>query len=310
MSHQRNLPVVAFGPAMPGWGSWEWVGADLVRELSPSFETVSFDGPPLPDCDVVVVVKHAPAIDAALRGARHAAVIFCPVDNYDSAAAIDADGAMLRRCARIVVHCERLRRYFAPYAPVDYMDHHVKFAAPMRETHHTDGFVLWVGVRSNVPFLAEWLARHPLGEPLVVLTNFEDPHRPIRPDEVGLANDGSVRIENWSAERHMALVTAARAALDVKGDDFRQRHKPPAKAIDFLASGCPVAANPGSSVAEHLERLGFSVATPLEPDRWFSRAYWEETRRFAPALRELLSLERVGRRFARLINETLAARRR
>jgi hypothetical protein len=34
--------AVAFGPEAPGWGSWDWVGADLSVALSASFVTASF----------------------------------------------------------------------------------------------------------------------------------------------------------------------------------------------------------------------------------------------------------------------------
>jgi hypothetical protein len=95
---------------------------------------------------------------------------------------------------------------------------------------------------------------------------------------------------------------------DIKDNDFRSGHKPPAKAIDAVASGVPLAMNPDSSPVEHLGRLGFEVATPLDTQRWFSRAYWEETQRFGRALRELLSLERVGQRFRRIIEDVIKER--
>ena len=52
--------------------------------------------------------------------------------------------------------------------------------------------------------------------------------------------------------------------------------------------------------------MGFEVASPLDPDRWLSREYWEETRRFGLAMRELLSLDRIARRWKLLIDEVLA----
>ena len=113
--------MVAFGPEMPGWGSWEWVGDDLCRELAESFRTVRFRGWDVPDCDVAVVVKHAPPLAAARQLARRARLVYCPVDYYGSAADLLADRAWLGLCARVVVHCERLREYFRPWAAVDYL---------------------------------------------------------------------------------------------------------------------------------------------------------------------------------------------
>jgi hypothetical protein len=66
--------------------------------------------------------------------------------------------------------------------------------------------------------------------------------------------------------------------------------------------------NQESSPVEHLARMGFEVASPLDSERWLSRDYWEETRRFGLAIRELLSVVRVARRWMRLINQVLAVR--
>ena len=52
--------------------------------------------------------------------------------------------------------------------------------------------------------------------------------------------------------------------------------------------------------------MGFEIASPLDPERWLSRDYWEETRRFGLAMRELLSLDRVARRWKLLMDEVLA----
>jgi hypothetical protein len=95
-------------------------------------------------------------------------------------------------------------------------------------------------------------------------------------------------------------------AIDIKRTDFRSRHKPPAKAIDFIASGLPLAVNADNSPVEHLARLGFEVASLLDTDRWLSREYWKETRRFGQALREILSLEGIGRRLKWIIDDVLA----
>ena len=51
---------VAIGPEMPDWGSWEWVGADVARELAKYYPTATYPPGVMPDADVVVVVKHRP----------------------------------------------------------------------------------------------------------------------------------------------------------------------------------------------------------------------------------------------------------
>lgn len=126
-------------------GSWEWVGKSLQRALSNDYRTIS-------------------CVAAA------AAIICRPTDHYGSATDIDADTAILRKCTRVVIHCEKLRHYFTPYAPVEYMDHHVKFAAPLRQEFKSEGYILWAGVRTNLPPLVDWVNKHPLPGELHVLT--------------------------------------------------------------------------------------------------------------------------------------------
>jgi hypothetical protein len=242
------------------------------------------------------------------RVPRRTVVIYCPVDYYGSTADIDGDRKMLSRCSRVLVHCQRLRRCFERYARVEYVDHHVKFVTPIRQRWRDDGYFLWVGVRSNLPALVEWVNMHPLPGDLRVLTNLENPNCVPRAAELGFREHRAVRVDNWCRELHVALTEGARAAIDIKGSDFRSRHKPPAKAIDFIASGVPLAMNPDSCVVEHLGRMGFEVVSPLDTERWLSREYWEETQRFGGALRELLSLERIGRRYKRIIEDVLVGR--
>lgn len=290
---------------MPGWGSWDWVGADLAKELSKHFKVVTFDRG-IPDCDVLIVVKHPLPAMLVEQITRKTRLIYCPIDYYGSSAEIDADSPMLRKCSRILVHCESLRRYFQPYATVEFMDHHVKFVAPMPKKRKTSGYFLWIGVRSNLEPLVKWVNENPLPGELLILTNPENPESPPKPEELGFRTDLPIHIETWSEMCHIESTAGARAAIDIKGSDFRSRHKPPAKAIDFIASGLPLAMNPDSSAVEHLVRMGFDVPSPLDPDRWLGNDYWQQTRRFSEALRELYSLERIGRRLRRSIKEVLA----
>lgn len=299
-------PVIAFGPRLPGIGSWEWVGADLVQALAADFETVAFEGAFVP-CDLIVLVK-PPDRRILARIPPDVPLIYCPIDRYGSAAEIDRDWRLLRRSAVIVTHAELLRKYFAPYARVESVDHHLKYTAPLRDRYLSTGPILWVGLRSNLPPLVEWINHHGLPETLVVLTNLQE-HEPPEPRRFGFRANGHVRIERWSASRHRELTAQARAAIDVKGDDFRQRHKPPTKALDFLASGVPLALNAGSSPDRYLRRHGFPPATPDDPRRWLSRAYWDETRAFGRRLREELTLERVTGWFRALITDVLQQQR-
>lgn len=303
-------PSIAFGPELPGWGSWEWVGLGLRDGLAGRYGLSTFAAWEDTAADVAVVVKHLPPPDwVADRLARGTTLIYCPIDFYGDAAAIDGDAAILRRMGAVVIHAERLRRYFAPYSPVVYLDHAVRFAAPLRERFQADGPILWVGVRTNLPPLVAWVNRHGVPGRLDVLTNFEDPARPPTARDLGFRAALDVQVHPWCPHRHAELTASARAVIDIKGDDFRSRHKPPAKGIDVLASGVPLAMNPDSSTVEHLAGLGFDVADPLDRDHWLSPAYWEETRRFGGALHDLLTDERIAFRFARIVEAARAAQR-
>jgi len=304
-----DRPAVAFGPEMPGWGSWDWVGAGLRDALSGTYRTVTFSAWDEVETDITVVVKHAPPADWVAARSGRGGVIYCPVDYYGRAAEIDADAAMLRRCDRVVVHCERIRRYFEPYAPVHYLDHHVRYVAPVRSVFRAGGPILWIGVRSNLPPLIEWVNKHGIPGPFQVLTNFEVPSRPPSAADLGFDPGLDVSTFDWCPQLHTELTATARAVIDIKGDDFRSRHKPPAKGIDVLASGVPLAVNHESSTTEHMAGLGFEVAQPLDRARWFSKDYWDETRRFGSALREILSIDRVALRLARIVDEVHDARR-
>jgi hypothetical protein len=306
--NRKRKPVIAFGPEVPGWGSWDWCGRDIQIELARYYSTLSFASAPIPDCDVLFVIKHALSLELIAQAAQRAQVVYCPVDYYGNAADIDADAAMLRKCSRILIHSHGLRKYFEPYAPVEYIDHHVKFVSPMRTSFLPKGFILWVGVRTNLPPLIAWINTHSLPCELRILTNLENPKDVPTAEDLGIRNAAPVVIENWSAERHVELLTKAKAALDIKDTDFRARHKSPAKAIDFIASGLPLAMNEDSCVVEHLARMGFEIASPLETERWFSKDYWEETQRFGRALRELLSLRRIGLRYKQVVDALLKSR--
>ena len=302
-------PVIAFGPELPGVGSWEWIGGDMAGELSGCFETVTFKKT-IPPCDLLVLLKDKYFIlqEEIFRAAQEVPLIFCPVDLYGSSAEIDLDWQLLRNCSRIVIHAEVLRKYFQSYASVEYLDHHLKFTAPLRKEYPTVGPILWTGMRSNLSHLAAWVNRYPLPAELWILTNLNESERTVSPLQFGFREHEKIRIESWNPEKHREWAGLAKAAIDIKGNDFRQRHKPPTKALDCIASGLPLAMNLDSNIVTHLAGLGFEVVSPHDELHWFSREYWDQTQQFARRLRELLSRKQVGERFTNIINQALAER--
>ena len=100
-------PIVAFGPRMPGFGSWDWVGADIAESLSNRWDVRIFNEQ-IPDCDLVMFIKFKPIVSVLRQISRRAGVVYCPIDFFGIAAEIDADAASLMACDRILIHCERL----------------------------------------------------------------------------------------------------------------------------------------------------------------------------------------------------------
>jgi Protein of unknown function (DUF616) len=313
--------TVGLGPARP-MPSWDWVGFDTARALSRYYDVVLFDSwATRPTCDVVVIVKEPPppAVLAELRGGA-ARLVYCPVDVYRSSEALEGDANLLNACDMVLVHSERLLRLVEPHCRVvHFVEHHLRYALPTRTEYRADGYLLWIGGFQYVPYLLRWLQDHPLPLELRILSDVDN-HRArdrahVLAAEIGtrftISPDGpSVaghRIETWSERRQAEMMRECRAALDIKATDrFNQYYKPPAKAQQFVASGVPFAVNGESYSAEYFRARGFDVASPLDPDRWLSPSYWEQSCEWSEQWRAGLSLEAVAARYRDLL-ETLWA---
>ncbi len=234
---ENPKPLIAFGPKVPGAGSWEWLGEDLARGLSETFETATF-GYEVPDCDVVVFIKYLPPVSVLREISERTAVVYCPVDVYGSAAEIDADEG-LSWCDRIVVHCAKLAKYTRSYAPTISMDHHLKFAAPIRTGFVAEGPLLWVGVRTNLPPVVDWLAKQRWKDEIWILTNPEQPDDLHSPKRLGLPEGLSFRLGEWTPERHAKWIAEARAVFDVKGAIFAPATSRRPKRWTFWRRACP-----------------------------------------------------------------------
>jgi hypothetical protein len=302
---------VAIGPQLP-LPSWNWVGFDLTRYLSQYFEVLPFESTPRP-CDVLVAVKFlAPQmLDAA-------PVLYLPIDFFPYPAAIEQSAGWLRRCAAIGCHAEPLLPYFRPYCSrVFHLEHHAKYSLDVIPTYKKRGFVLWIGAFEHVPYLLKWHQARPLPSPLVLCTNVDAPHS--RKGGFALAHKLDVpmdltemhlnghRVFPWRERIQRQLMLEARAAVDIKGgrwlgDSYwHQEMKPPTKGQQFVTSGIPFAVNQDSHCHAYFQSRGLTLATPDDRERWLSRAYWEETKRYAEAYRPQLSLENVGRKLQSVI---------
>lgn len=308
---------VAIGPVMDDFGSWDWVGREMLEELRSTFQIAEFSDT-IPDADVVLFVKFPPPPEVWPK--IRARIIYCPIDYFGSAEEIEVQRDFLKCCRKIIVHCSRLTRYFQRLSSVEYLDHHVRFFNETPAECRQGDSILWTGVRTQVPALVRWANTYKLPGDLLVLTNHTQSNDEATPESFGFNPQNEVRVQRWSESEHYRAIDQSCAAIDIRGTDFRERHKPPTKAMDALAAGLPLAMNRGAVSVDHLDSIGFRCVTLPESeeaaseqtvaacyDRWLSREYRDETRSFGLALRELLSRKRVGLRLRRIIDQVANA---
>ncbi len=297
---------LAIGPRNTSFGSWNWLGADLADSLKEPWTVSVFDR--TPDlAEVVLFIKFLPALAELQDIASRSRIVYCPVDFYTDVSEIEHDHERLALCHAVVVHAPRLLPYFQSYTSTVCFDHHLKFVIPAGPALPDDGPILWVGVRSNLAPLVDYVNRQTLPAPLVVLTNPESARGPLTAADYGFHSRNEVRVESWSPEAHLLWLQRSRAAIDIKGDDFRARHKPAAKALDYLASGIPLAMNPDASSVEAVRQKGFEIVSPDDPDRWFSADYAAATRQFGAWLTAELSLTRLTAQWHEQLQQVMTA---
>jgi hypothetical protein len=260
MTHRQSISI---GPELPEFGSWNWLGKWMIETLSPTFDVTTFsDHENPPPTDVVVFLKFKSSTIRLMELQQTSRLVFVPVDVYGNSWEIDSDVVNLRLLSLVILHCQRLTRYFRGVTDFVCLDHPLKYILPEIRSERVDGPLLWIGKKCNlaavIPYLQEFSQTHDIR----LLTDIDQ--NSCRAEAFGLS-DRRTQVGKWSPQRHIEWMATAKAAVDVKGDDFRSRHKPPAKSIDFLASGVPVITNRGSSVDLNLTPRGFSL---LDADRW------------------------------------------
>jgi hypothetical protein len=301
-----SRPSIAFGPES-NKPSWDWVGFDVGRELSKYFDIKFFphDIKEVPQSDLVFFIKNKPH-EELWRNARHRSVkmVYCPIDYYQQQSMIESQAMFLEQCEAIIVHCERLLPIFAHYCrKVEYIEHHNRFGLPNATDYKPSGYAVWIGGYQNLPPVIKWLRRHPLGFEIKFVTD-HNVRRKYRLINV-LAIKDRHEVLRWSPRVQRDVMASAKVALDIKGLDFNEMHKPPVKAQSFIASGIPFATNPESYSAEYFMTRGFQIASPEEVHHWLSLNYWERTKTAGEELRGRLTLENVGLHYKRLIESIL-----
>lgn len=298
-----NRLRVAIGPELSEFGSWNWIGCDLVDSLREQHQVLVFsDVAEPPEADVIIFLKFKPSSTCLEHLGQSTRLIYVPVDVYDGIWHIEADRKALICFDLIIVHCQRLVRYFVPMSLTNFVDHSLKYISRQTVMPKLDGDLLWVGRSCNIGPVVHWANNLSLDRRLRILTN--DVADLADPRQLGFTRRNEVIVETWSEIRHITALDSTIAGLDVKGSDFRSRHKPPAKVLDYLASGLPVIVNQGGSADFHLRTIGI---TPLYSESGVPQ--WEnidfsDVRNTAEVLRNTLNrmivLDRLNALFTRI----------
>jgi len=286
--------TIAIGPETHR-PTWTWVGFDLARELSKYYNMRVFSQNGIPPSDAVILIKE-PLASNLLDLFNPKNVIYFPCDYYLSKQDMEQD-EFLKRCFAVIAHSKHLAENIKQFNPrVFHVNHNGKYVLPEMNEYKKDGFVLWVGFSLYIPYLKQWLRKHPLDkkQELRILTDFKNRERV----------PGNVEQKTWTPKLQFDSMFEAKAALDIKGDDFNQLNRSAHKLEAFIASGIPSACNSGP-IMDYLKEKGLDIPNPDDTKRWFSREYYEETVAFGRKLREEISLINVGLEVKKIIDDIL-----
>ena len=288
---------IAVGPELPEFGSWNWIGGHMLSSLPDEFSVDAFSPGQLPErADVVVFLKFLPPVDVLTELSRRSRIVFMPVDIYGSCRDIELQRKLLGCIDLVISHSHRQLRYFAGICRAEYLHHPLRYTSSDVKSPDPDGPVVWVGKSCNVQPVVDWVTDRELDRELHVLTDEPDVVRK------SFRNKGNVQVRLWSEESHIASLDNCAAAVDIKADDFRARHKPPAKCVDFLAAGIPVITNKGSSTDLFMRSAGLQ---PLYTHDWCERLTPQYTATIAAGsslLREQCSSEAVAKHLGILLH--------
>ena len=306
------MSIVAIGP-VANLPSWDWVGIDTINELSKYYQVEVFNSfHCLPGASVIVVVKKMPPTNFMQQACdNHKNVIFMPIDYFAGEEQIQSCASILGQCKLVISHADSLIPHFRKYAPTYPIEHTSKYALLNTVSYKPEGFILWVGGYQFTPYILRWLRDHPLGNKIVFCTDYKNERAIAKAEEIATYFKVSFNalqqfeMHEWSESTQAQLMSDAKAAIDIKGNDFSQRHKPPTKGQQFVASGIPFAVNKGNNCYDYFQSRGFDVCTPEELHRWLSEAYAQQTREFGRKLRLRIHAQAVGIQMKKYIDAVM-----
>lgn len=281
--------IVAIGP-ITRLPSWQWIGEDTAKELSKYHKTFLFSKG-IPKCDVAIVIKQLPSIEFV----KQVKTIYCPIDFFQSLQHLSTAKEILNNCL-VLSHSRRLANLI-PGSQI--IDHHLKFKTDVLSTYKKEGYALWAGGFESTPYLLRYLKNNPVNMKIKILTNYTNESAKEaalkKARELGVALEFGINLEMdlWTEEKQIIALSEAKAAIDIKGKEFSQMHKPPTKVQKYICSGIPTFVNPESESYEYMKSKG--LIPPEKPnDYWLSEEYYEKTIKLAAILRNELSLANIG----------------
>ena len=240
--------------------SFYWLGFVPLLELAQDLKVI-IDGRDMASkADIVFIIKGRPNLEwAGMLKAGGKRLVYCPADEFNSAEEIAESGKWLQFMDVVLIHCERLRKYFAPICRrVEFCEHPV-LSSPVNAM--TRDSIVWSGQCQNLQPVMQHLKNNLDsfgGLKLKVMTNLEVNWREPEGFDWEFVSK-HVELLNWSFAAERKLFASAVATLDIKGDSFNAMHKPPLKVNTFISYGLPVWTNPESYSTEYLLKNGLPV---------------------------------------------------
>ena len=300
--------IVAVGPVshVP---SWNWVGMNIVSELSKYCDVEIFKNfESLPAAKVIIIVKQLPPSGFLKAAKGKSKVIYCPIDYFFDDNMIAASAHILSGFEFILTHAESLKPLFNRFAPTFLVEHDGRYTLPERCKYRPQGYVLWIGGYQFVPYLMNWFRDHPPRYEVKLLTDYKNKSAIGRAQTLSRELNISLskllkscEMYEWSEKIQTKMMKECKAAIDIKGTSFSQVHKPPTKGQKYISSGIPFAINQGNCCLNYFRSRSFNVCDPTNTERWFSENYWRETMKFAKHLRDQISSTTVGRTYLRYV---------
>jgi hypothetical protein len=301
--------MIAIGPVTKA-PSWNWVGLDTAKELSKYFSIEIFNSYSiLPKSKIILIVKQLPPVNFIEQAkSQDKKIIYCPIDYFENEMQLIKSDFILSKCDLILSHAESLIPLLDQFCPSFLVEHNSKFTLPKMTKYKPNGFVLWIGGFQFVPYICKYIKTFNPSYELKLLTDYKNKSAVGRAEslvrQIGIEiNYKNLDLYDWSEDLQDKMMQECKAALDIKGDSFSQKHKPPTKGQKYITSGIPFAINSGNCCFSYFQRRNFDICEPKNVEKWFSEDYYNQTQKFGIELKKTLTDKAVGESYALFIND-------